>query len=69
MYGSMPQKSVIKLLKEDMVDLIGTDSHGNGKVEKVFENSVAKIVKICGRGKFEKMTITNPQNIIYNKEI
>lgn len=68
-YGSKPQKNIIKLLKDDMVDLIGTDSHRYGKISTDIDKSIAKIKKICGEKKFEILTSTNPQSIIDKKEI
>ena len=69
LYGNMPKKNVIRLLKDNMVDLIGTDSHGNGKVYENLSQSILKIKKICGEENFKVYTETNPQRIINNKDI
>lgn len=68
-YGVCPKRNVIKLLKNDMVDLIATDAHKVGNVYNKFEKIIKKIIFKCGREKFIMFTNTNPNKILNDELI
>lgn len=68
-YGRCPKKNVIKLLKNNMVDLISTDAHEVGKVYTDFKKIKRKITFICGKDRFLLFTTINPDKILNNQLI
>ena len=68
-YGKIPSKNVKKLIKDGVVDLIGTDSHNEEKIYDVFEKAQKKLLKTIGAEKYERLTKINPQKIINDEEI
>ena len=63
MYGSKPKKNVVRLLKSNMVHLMGTDAHNDTKVYKVFDKSIKKISKIIGKEKLHEIAYENARKI------
>ncbi len=68
-YGECAKKTVKKLLKYDMVHLIGTDSHDPSSVYDVYEKSMKKIKKVVKDDKLENILIENPRSIVEDKVI
>lgn len=69
-YGNSAKKTVKKLLKNDLVTLIGTDiHHSNSKIYTNMNKIRKKIIKIIGTEKADKIMKENPNNIIYKNNV
>lgn len=68
-YGNEAKKTVKKLLKNNVIQLLGTDTHRSGSMYTQMEKSIKKITKLVGKDKFEILSDINPLNVIENKEI
>ena len=68
-YGKDAQKTVKKLLKEKLVNFLGSDCHRKGSNYLNIPKAVKKIIKIIGEEEFYKISTTNPQRILNNEEI
>lgn len=69
-YGNSAKKTVKKLLKNDLVTLIGTDiHHSNNKIYTNMNKIRKKIIKIIGTEKADKIMKENPNNIIYKNNV
>ena len=69
-YGSGPQKTIKKLLKKDIIDILATDIHyPNNKIYLNIDKIRKKIIKSIGEERYTELTKTNPKKIIENKEI
>lgn len=68
-YGKDAQKTVKKLLKEKLVNFLGSDCHRKGSIYLNIPKAVKKIIKIIGEEEFYKISTTNPQRILNNEEI
>lgn len=69
-YGNSAKKTVKKLLKNDLVTLIGTDiHHSNSKIYTNMNKIRKKIIKIIGTEKADKIMKENPNNIIYKNKV
>ncbi len=68
-YGNKPKATVKKLLKNNMVSIIGTDSHDDKKIYDKFDMAKKKILKLISEDKWEKLTKINPSYIIEDKNI
>ena len=69
-YGSGPQKTIKKLLKKNLIDILATDIHyPNNKIYLNMDKIRKKIIKSIGEERFIELTKTNPKKIIENKEI
>lgn len=62
-YGEGPKKCVIQLLKNNMVHLVGTDSHNDTKIYENLDKSIKKISKIIGKEKLNDITCINPEKV------
>lgn len=69
LYGSSAKKNVVKLLKNNMVHLIGTDSHNSSRVYDVYEKGMKKISKLIDSEKLDIILNKNPNNILNNEYI
>ena len=69
-YGSGPQKTIKKLLKKDLIELLATDIHyPNNKIYLNMDKIRKKLKKLITEERFIELTNTNPKKIIENKEI
>lgn len=68
-YGNKPKATVKKLLKNNMVSVIGTDSHDDTRIYDKFNVAKKKTLKIINEEKWEKLTKINPTYIIEDKNI
>ena len=66
-YGKQIKKTVIKLLKNNLIDFLGSDVHRPNTIYPVVEESLTIIEEIAGKQKLNELTITNPQKIILNE--
>ena len=65
-YGKEAQKRVVKLLKNDMVHFIATDSHNSKTIYSIHEKANKKIKKIITKEKYEEIMYLNPMKIKKN---
>lgn len=67
-YGSAAKKLVIKLLKDNLIQFIGSDAHSVAGYKKASE-SLKALKKLVGEEKLKEMTEINPKLVLENKEI
>lgn len=68
-YGKDIKKFSKKLLKNKVIDFLGTDIHSNSiNVERISKIS-KKIIKIIGKDKFYELSYLNISKVINNEEI
>lgn len=63
-YGKEAQKALKRLLKEDMISFLGTDSHRKNSVYTQMPEILKKLEKMIGKEKLEQLTTTNPQKLL-----
>ena len=63
-YGSNAKKVVKKMLKNDMVDFIGTDCHRPNSLYEDVELAIKKISKLIPKNKLYEITEINAKNIL-----
>lgn len=68
-YGKEAQKTIIKMLKNNMIHFLGTDTHRQGYIYGHFYRVEKEFLKYISEEKFEELTNTNPRNIIENNSI
>ena len=69
MYGSQAKNTLKKLLKDKLVDLLGSDSHSPHRVYDVYLQALNKIKKICNEEYVNTLTTDNPKRIINDETI
>ena len=62
------KKTVKKLLKNNLVDFLGSDCHKPNQIYLLVPEAIKKIKKLIGDSKFEKISTLNPQKILKNEE-
>ena len=67
-YGKEAQKRVVKLLKNNMVHFIATDSHNSKTVYSIHEKANKKIKQFLTKEKYEEIMYLNPMKIKKNME-
>lgn len=67
LYGKEAQKTIEKLLRQDLISFMASDVHKPGTIYSAIEESKEKIEKIIGTQKLEKLTIINPKKIILDE--
>ena len=68
-YGKEAQKTLIKMLKSNMVHFLGTDTHRTGFVYGHFYKVEREFLKYISEEKFEEITTLNAQKILDNETI
>ena len=68
-YGKEAQKTIIKMLKSNMVHLLGTDTHRSGYIYSHFDKVEKEFLKYVSEEKFIELTTLNPEYILQNKMI
>lgn len=68
-YGKEAQKTLIKMLKNNMVHLLGSDTHRTGYIYGHFDNIEREFLKYISEDKFEELTTKNPREILENNSI
>lgn len=66
LYGEEPKKALTKMLKENIIDFLGTDVHRPDTIYQLVEDSKKKIKKIIGEKELEKLTTFNAEKMILN---
>lgn len=68
-YGKDAKKNIEKMLKNNMVHFLATDSHNN-TVYDVYDKAIKKIKKVINDDDiYEKIIYENPQKVLSNEEI
>ena len=57
------------LMKMELVDVIGTDAHSNGKRSPKIKKTARYLYRKMGRRKAEKILFANPKAILEDKDI
>ena len=68
-YGKEATKTLIRLLKGNMVHFLGTDTHRQGYVYGHFYKLEKEFLKYISEEQFRKLTTTNAQKILENEPI
>ena len=69
MYGTKAQKTVKKLLKEDLIQFLGSDVHRTNQIYPKIPKVMKKLKKILSEEKLEVLTTTNAQKVLNNQDI
>lgn len=69
MYGTKAQKTVKKLLKEDLIQFLGSDVHRTNQIYPKIPKAMKKLKKILPEEKLEELTTTNAQKVLNNQDI
>ena len=69
LYGEHAKKTVIKLLKENLIDFVASDVHMPNTIYPAVSESIKRIEKIIGKERLNKITTINPQKVILNENI
>ena len=68
-YGIPAKKTMIKLLKKNMVSFLGTDNHRRKSIYKNMNIYVSKILKYISDEKFEDLSKNNAMRVLIDLEI
>lgn len=68
-YGKKAETMAKKLLEEDMIHLLGTDTHRQNGIYRKIPQIIEKINKIVSETKQKELTEINPSKILKNEEI
>ena len=68
-YGKEAKKTLIKLLKNNMVHFLGTDTHRQGYIYGHFYRIEKEFLKYISEEKMLELTTTNAENILENNTI
>lgn len=68
-YGKEAQKTIVKLLKGNMVHLLGSDTHRTGFIYGHFGRVEREFLKYISEDKFDELTTKNPMQILENNKI
>lgn len=69
LYGKDAEKTLKKLLKEDLISFFGSDVHRPNNAYKVIPKALKKLEKIIGRERLEELTTLNAQKVLENEDI
>ena len=69
MYGKKAEKTLKKLLKNDLIRFFGTDSHRIEQVYTKMPKILKKLHKVLSDEEIEEFTVINPQKVLNNEEI
>ena len=68
-YGNNARKTMIKLLKKDMVSFLGSDNHRKKTIYENMNKYISKILKYISNEKFEDLSTNNILKVITNKDL
>ena len=68
-YGKDVEKTLKKLLKNNMIHFLGTDTHRSESVYIQMDKILKKLEKLIGKEKLEFLSKRNPQKILNNEDI
>ena len=69
LYGSKAEKTLKKLLKENLISFFGSDSHREEQIYIYIPKILKKLRKIIYDDKILELTEINPQKVLNNEEI
>ena len=69
MYGKKAEKTLKKLLKNDLIRFFGSDSHRIDQVYTKMPKILKKLHKFLSDEEIEEFTVINPQKVLNNEEI
>ena len=69
MYGKKAEKTLKKLLKNDLIRFFGSDSHRIDQVYTKMPKILKKLHKVLSDEEIEEFTVINPQKVLNNEEI
>ena len=69
MYGKKAEKTLKKLLKNDLIRFFGTDSHRIDQVYTKMPKILKKLHKVLSDEEIEEFTVIKPQKVLNNEEI
>ena len=68
-YGKEANKTLIKLLRNNMVHFLGSDTHRNGHIYAHFYKVKKELLKHISEEKFLELTTTNAMRVLQNEPI
>ena len=68
-YGKNAQKTVKHLFKNDMVHLLGSDTHRKGTIYKEMPRILNVLKEFIGEDRLTELTQTNPERVLDNEKI
>lgn len=68
-YGKEAQKTLIKMLKNNMVHFLGSDTHRTGFVYGHFDKVEHEFLKVISEEKFKELNTENPMHILEDEDI
>ncbi len=69
LYGKKTEKTVKKLLKNNLIHFFGSDVHRQEQIYNKIPKAIKKIKKIISEDKFIELSEINPQKVLNNEEI
>lgn len=69
LYGKEAKKTVIKLLKNNMVHFMGSDTHSPDSIYKKIGTALSELEKILPNDKIIKITYENAKKVLNNEKI
>lgn len=69
LYGKKTEKTVKKLLKNNLIHFLGSDVHRQEQIYNKIPKAIKKIKKIISEDKFIELSEINPQKVLNNEEI
>lgn len=68
-YGTAPKKIIKKMLKEDLVDLLGSDVHRENTIYPKIPKAIKKISKYVSDNRLEELTTYNAEKILNGEDL
>lgn len=69
MYGEKAKKTLKKLLKQDLIQFLGSDVHRTEQIYPKIPKILNKLSKIVSQEKLEELTTLNPQKVLNDEDI
>ncbi len=69
LYGGKAKDTLKKLLKEDLIQFLGSDVHRPEQIYPKIPKALKKFRKILSEEKLEQLTTLNAQKVLQNKEL
>lgn len=68
-YGKKAKKTLILMLKNDMIQFLASDTHRRGTIYQKFSEIEREFLKVIPEDKFAELTKVNPKKILDREEI
>jgi len=68
-YGNEAKKTIKKLLKNNMIHLLGTDSHRKNSIYVQMPIILKKLERLIGKAKLEELCDINPRIVLEGKDL